>query len=70
MLLLCQRLCQGINNVVIRVYLIYCHILSDTMEALKNVLGSSMRSGFLCLRNGSIVIIMEFYSIRYARDNP
>ncbi|KAK8631620.1 hypothetical protein V6N13_028403 [Hibiscus sabdariffa] len=46
MLLLCQWLHQGINNVVIRVYLSYSYISSYEMEALKNVFGSSMRSGF------------------------
>ncbi|KAK9019083.1 hypothetical protein V6N11_034122 [Hibiscus sabdariffa] len=40
MLLLCQALRQGINNVVIHVYLSYSHILSDEMEALKSVVGS------------------------------
>ncbi|KAK8559165.1 hypothetical protein V6N12_042447 [Hibiscus sabdariffa] len=67
-LLLCQRHRQGINNVIIRVYLSYYHISPDDMEALKNVFGSSMRSRFLCLRNGSIT--MKFYRVRCARDNP
>ncbi|KAL4339884.1 hypothetical protein GQ457_08G026640 [Hibiscus cannabinus] len=31
------------------------------MEAPKNVFGSLMRSGFLCLCNGSIVVTIEFY---------
>ncbi|KAK8557952.1 hypothetical protein V6N12_010175 [Hibiscus sabdariffa] len=70
LLLLCQRLLQRINNVVIRVYLSYSHISSDEMETLKYVFGSSMRSRFLCLRNGSIVFTTEFYIIQYARDNP
>ncbi|KAK8682710.1 hypothetical protein V6N13_055087 [Hibiscus sabdariffa] len=61
MLLLCQRLRQGINNVVIRVYLSDSHISSDEMEVLKNVFGFLMRFGFLCLRNGSIT--MELYRI-------
>ncbi|KAK8685870.1 hypothetical protein V6N13_124903 [Hibiscus sabdariffa] len=68
MLLLCQRLRQGIRNVVICVYFAYFHMssiydLSYEMEASKNVFGSLMRSGFLCLRNGSIVVTIEFYSI-------
>ncbi|KAK8691126.1 hypothetical protein V6N13_074645 [Hibiscus sabdariffa] len=68
MLLLCQRLRQGINNVVICVYFAYFHIssiydLSNEMEASKIVFGSLMRSGFLCLRNGSIVVTIEFYNI-------
>ncbi|KAK8670845.1 hypothetical protein V6N13_037459 [Hibiscus sabdariffa] len=75
MLLLCQRLRQGINDVVICVYLAYFHIssiydLSHEMEAPKNVFGSLMRSGFLCLRNGSIVVTVELHSIRYAWHNP
>ncbi|KAK8597174.1 hypothetical protein V6N12_065650 [Hibiscus sabdariffa] len=64
MLLLCQRLRQGINNVVICMYLSYFHISSDGMEVAKNMFGSLMRSGFLCLRNDSIVVTIEFYSIR------
>ncbi|KAK8557922.1 hypothetical protein V6N13_008748 [Hibiscus sabdariffa] len=75
MLLLCQRLRQGISDVVICVYLAYFHIssiydLSYEMEAPKNVFGSLMRSGFLCLRNGSIVVTIELHSIRYAWYNP
>ncbi|KAK8976509.1 hypothetical protein V6N11_047359 [Hibiscus sabdariffa] len=70
MLLLCQRLCQGLSDVVIRVYLSYFHISSDGMEALKSMFGSLMRSGFLYLRKGSIVITKEFYNICYASDNP
>ncbi|KAK8985141.1 hypothetical protein V6N11_011980 [Hibiscus sabdariffa] len=67
-LLLCQRLCQGICDVVVRVFFTYLHIssiydLPDEMEAPKNVFGSLMRSGFLCLRNGSIVVTIEIYSI-------
>ncbi|KAK8560058.1 hypothetical protein V6N12_012861 [Hibiscus sabdariffa] len=67
MLLLCQRLRQGINNVVICMYLSYFHISSDEMEVAKNMFGSLMRSGFLCLRNGSIVVTIEFYNIRSGR---
>ncbi|KAK8538770.1 hypothetical protein V6N12_034478 [Hibiscus sabdariffa] len=64
-----MRLRQGICDVVVRVYFTYLHIssiydLSDEMEAPKNVFGSLMRSGFLCLRNGSIVVTIEIYSIR------
>ncbi|KAK8523057.1 hypothetical protein V6N12_073768 [Hibiscus sabdariffa] len=69
------RLRQGIIDVVIRVYFAYLHIspiynLSDEMETPKDVFGSLMRSGFLCLRNGSIVVTIEIHSIRYAWDNP
>ncbi|KAK8652050.1 hypothetical protein V6N13_061074 [Hibiscus sabdariffa] len=64
MLMLCERPRQGINNFVIHAYFLYFHILSDEMEALKNLFGSMMRSGFLCLRNGSIVVTIEFYSIQ------
>ena len=65
MLLLCQSLRQGIGDVVVRVYFTYFHIssfydLSYEMEASKNMFGSLMRPGFLCLRNGSIVITTEF----------
>ncbi|KAK8696739.1 hypothetical protein V6N13_001868 [Hibiscus sabdariffa] len=60
MLLLCRRLRQGISNVVICVYLSYFHISSDEMEVAKNMIGSLMRSRFLCLHNGSIVITTEF----------
>ncbi|KAK8650338.1 hypothetical protein V6N13_139983 [Hibiscus sabdariffa] len=35
-----ELLRQGINNVVICVYLSYSHISSDEMEALKSVFGS------------------------------
>ncbi|KAK8600564.1 hypothetical protein V6N12_050417 [Hibiscus sabdariffa] len=48
----------------------YFHISSDEMEAPKNVFGSLMRSGFLCLCNGSIVITIELQSIRHAWNNP
>ncbi|KAK8541034.1 hypothetical protein V6N13_026498 [Hibiscus sabdariffa] len=70
-----MRLRLGISDVVVRVYFAYLHIssiydLTDEMEARKNVFGSLMRSGFLCLRNGSIVVTIEIYSIRYARNNP
>ncbi|KAK8686031.1 hypothetical protein V6N13_125059 [Hibiscus sabdariffa] len=34
------------------------------MGVAENMFGSLMRSGFLCLRNGSIVVTIEFYSIR------
>ncbi|KAK8560224.1 hypothetical protein V6N12_013024 [Hibiscus sabdariffa] len=44
MLLLCQALRQGINNVVIHVILLYFHISSDEMEVFKSVFGSLMRS--------------------------
>ncbi|KAK8640418.1 hypothetical protein V6N13_008172 [Hibiscus sabdariffa] len=44
MLLLCQALCQGINNVVIDVILLYFHISSDKMDVLKSMFGSLMRS--------------------------
>ncbi|KAK8578775.1 hypothetical protein V6N12_069119 [Hibiscus sabdariffa] len=44
MLLLCQALRQGINNVVIHVILLYYHISSDEMEVLKSMFGSLMRS--------------------------
>ncbi|KAK9043162.1 hypothetical protein V6N11_071510 [Hibiscus sabdariffa] len=69
MLLLCQRLRKGINNVIVCMYFAYFHISSiynlwNEMEAPKNMFRSLMRSGFLCLHNGSIVITMEFYSIR------
>ncbi|KAK8985061.1 hypothetical protein V6N11_076753 [Hibiscus sabdariffa] len=74
-LLLCQRLRQGISDVVVRVYFTYLHIssiydLPDEMEAPKNVFGSLMRSGFLCLRNCSNVVTIEIHSIRYAWNNP
>ncbi|KAL4379237.1 hypothetical protein GQ457_02G024220 [Hibiscus cannabinus] len=64
MLLLCQRLRQGICNIVIGVYFAYFHIssindLSNEMEASKNVFISLMRYGFICLRNGSIVVTIE-----------
>ncbi|KAK8597227.1 hypothetical protein V6N12_065700 [Hibiscus sabdariffa] len=55
-----KRLRQGISNVVICVYLSYFHISSDEMEVAKNMIGSLMRSRFLCLHNGSIVITTEF----------
>ncbi|KAK8562190.1 hypothetical protein V6N12_049237 [Hibiscus sabdariffa] len=69
------RLRQGICDVVVNVYFTYLHIssvydLPDEMEAPKNVFGSLMRSGFLCLRNGSIVVTTEIHSIRYAWNNP
>ncbi|KAK8547475.1 hypothetical protein V6N12_031612 [Hibiscus sabdariffa] len=67
MLLLCQRLRQGINNFVICMYFSYFHISSDEMEVAKNMFGSLMRSGFLSSRNGSIVVTIEFYSIRSGR---
>ncbi|KAK8504480.1 hypothetical protein V6N13_100562 [Hibiscus sabdariffa] len=59
-----QRLCQGISDVVIRMNFTYLHIssvydLSYEVEVPKNVFGYLMRSGFLCLRNGSIVITIE-----------
>ncbi|KAK8685909.1 hypothetical protein V6N13_124941 [Hibiscus sabdariffa] len=65
------RLRQGISDVVIRMNFAYLHIssvydLSYEVEAPKNVFGSLMRFGFLCLRNGSIVITIELQSIRYA----
>ncbi|KAK9008825.1 hypothetical protein V6N11_080303 [Hibiscus sabdariffa] len=74
-LLLCQRLRQGICDVVVCVYFTYLHIssvydLPDEMEAPKNLFGSLMRSGFVCLRNGSIVVTIEIHSIRYAWNNP
>ncbi|KAL4364181.1 hypothetical protein GQ457_04G021280 [Hibiscus cannabinus] len=74
-LLLCQRLPQGISDVVVCVYFAYLHIsliydLTAEMEVPKNVFGSLMRSGFLCLCNGSIVVKIEIYNIRYARNNP
>ncbi|KAK8663006.1 hypothetical protein V6N13_024887 [Hibiscus sabdariffa] len=70
-----MRLRQGINDVVVRVYFTYFQIssiydLPDEMEAPKNVFGSLMRSGFLCLRNCSIVVTIEIHSIRYAWNNP
>ncbi|KAK8700447.1 hypothetical protein V6N13_018843 [Hibiscus sabdariffa] len=70
-----MRLRQGISDVVVRMYFTYLHIssiydLTDEMEAPKNVFGSLMRSVFLCLRNGSIVVTIEIHSIRYARNNP
>ncbi|KAK8667690.1 hypothetical protein V6N13_007838 [Hibiscus sabdariffa] len=40
MLLLYQALRQGISNVLIHVILLYFHISSDEMEALKSVFGS------------------------------
>ncbi|KAK8634937.1 hypothetical protein V6N13_022817 [Hibiscus sabdariffa] len=63
-----QRLRQGISDVVILMNFAYLHIssvydLSYKVEAPKNVFGSLMRSGFLCLRNGSIVITIELQSI-------
>ncbi|KAK8597226.1 hypothetical protein V6N13_001867 [Hibiscus sabdariffa] len=70
MLLLCQALRQGINNVVIRVYLSYSHISSDEMEALKSVFGSFDEIWVSLLMQSSIVATTEFYSIRYAGDNP
>ncbi|KAK8972951.1 hypothetical protein V6N11_025447 [Hibiscus sabdariffa] len=54
MLLLCQRRPQGINDVIIRVYLSYFLISSYEIEALKSMFGSVMRSGFLCLCKGII----------------
>ncbi|KAK8672058.1 hypothetical protein V6N13_110434 [Hibiscus sabdariffa] len=70
-----MRLRQGICDVVVRVHFTYLHIssvynLPDEMEAPKNVFGSLMRSGFLCLHNGSIVVTIEIHSIRYAWNNP
>ncbi|KAK8619619.1 hypothetical protein V6N13_135901 [Hibiscus sabdariffa] len=70
-----MRLHQGISDVLVRMYFTYLHLssiydLTDEMEAPKNVFGSLMRSGFLCLRNGSIVVTIEIHSIRYARNNP
>ncbi|KAK8619734.1 hypothetical protein V6N13_136014 [Hibiscus sabdariffa] len=44
MLLLCQALRQGINNVVIHVILLCFHVSSDEMEVLKSMFGSLMRS--------------------------
>ncbi|KAK8685971.1 hypothetical protein V6N13_124999 [Hibiscus sabdariffa] len=44
MLLLCQALRQGINNVVIHVILLCFHISSDEMELLTSMFGSLMRS--------------------------
>ena len=68
MLLLCQRLGQGINNVIICMYSAYLYIpsidnLSNKMVAPKYMFGSLVRSGFFSLCNGSIVITSEFYSI-------
>ncbi|KAK8635001.1 hypothetical protein V6N13_022879 [Hibiscus sabdariffa] len=69
------RLRQGISDVVIRMNFAYLHIpsvydLSYEVEVPMNVFRSLMRSGFLCLRNGSIVITIELQSIRYAWNNP
>ncbi|KAK8631830.1 hypothetical protein V6N13_028608 [Hibiscus sabdariffa] len=68
-----MRLRQGISDVVVRMYFTYLHIssiydLTDEMEVPKNVFGSLMRSGFLCLRNGSILVTIEIHSIRYAME--
>ncbi|KAK8680879.1 hypothetical protein V6N13_109817 [Hibiscus sabdariffa] len=74
-LLIRLRLRQGISDVVIHMNFAYLHIssvydLSYEVEAPKNVFGSLMRSRFLCLCNGSIVITIELQSIRYAWNNP
>ncbi|KAK9003802.1 hypothetical protein V6N11_018698 [Hibiscus sabdariffa] len=59
-----RRLRLGISDVFICMNFAYLHIssvydLSYEVEAPKNVFGSLMCSGFLCLRNGSIVVTIE-----------
>ncbi|KAK8690667.1 hypothetical protein V6N13_074198 [Hibiscus sabdariffa] len=39
------------------------HISTSPRSMPKNVFGLLMRSGFLCLRNGSIVVTIEIYNI-------